>query len=257
MNELKNGGESNYLTRFSCESLDNKGRSVKMGEYICFSAGGGGFLHYRGKQKFNIEIYRGIEKTASRKNHLCLFSLDEVKEHVNDLFLVVNPDELQILDIRETKEKYYIDIIINSSFNIVYRFILTWIRFLWERPYSLALKESFFLKQEFTELDPFSRYTIARTSFCKGFCWGTGHSAVQRLDRYYKPEEIKSRLHSRICTSLNDLYERSSFEFQPLIEKIDEYSPYSDLEYFQDPDLFKKRLEIYIQNKKYYDEKIN
>ena len=257
MEELKNGGGSSYLTRFSCKSLDGLGRSVEMGEYICFSAGGGGFSQYKGKQNFKIEIYRGLEKTSAGKSHLCLFSLDELKEHINNLYLVINSSELKILEIKETKEKYYIDIIINSNFNIVYRFILTWIRFLWERPYSLALKESFFLKQEFTDLDPFSRFTIARTSFCNGFCWGTGHSAVQRLDRYYKPKEIKRLLHSGTCTSLNDLYRSTDFKFQPLAENIDGFSPYRDLEYFQDPDLFKKRLDIYIQNRKYYDEKID
>lgn len=259
MNELLKG-HNNYFTVFSCKSLDNKGNTVNMKNYICFSAGTGdgyGFYRYNGEQEFNIIIYKGLEKTLENKNHLCPFTLEQIKDHIEALNLVTLKDEFKLLEITENDEKYDLKFIINSEYTTVYAFILTWIRYLWERPYVYATMESFKLKEVFQDLDPFCRYTIARVSIPNFLIWGTGHSAIKAPDRYYKPNELKERLHQE-GGNLNRLYD-SQFKTPPdyLPEEIDGYRCDRDLDYWSLPELFEKRIKNHKQNKKYYDEKEN
>lgn len=258
MKELLNGYSGSYLTRFSCKPVDGnkEGKEVLMNDYVCFSAGGGGFSYYKGKQEFEIIIYKGLDKTITdRKNHLCIFSIGQVIDHIEALNLLFDDSEFKLLELIENKEQYTLKFIIDSSRKIVFAFILTWIRYLWERPYVYATIESFHLKEIYPELDPFSRFTIARASIPSFFCWGTGHSAVKLVDRYYTIEELKSRLHSDDHSNLNGLYDSKGEKLEELPQTINDYSCDSDLEYWTDPNIFEKRIEIYKKIKKYYDEK--
>ena len=263
MNELKNCYCTSYLTRFSCdpEKGNTQGRKVDMGNYACYSACGGGFTRYKGKQKFHVIIYKGTEKLRDRKSHFCIFSTGQILEHLEALNLIFDENEFKVLSLTEgsdeiTPEDHYdLEFIINSDEKIIFAFILTWIRYLWEIPYVFALIESFNLKMIFPELDPFSRFNMARVSISV-YNWGTGHSATQGQDRLYSIEELKERLHNKNYDSLNYLYDgsdkdRSAMKRAP--KEINGFKSDNDLEYWTDSKAFEERIEIYKANKKNYD----
>lgn len=258
MNELKNYG-SNYYTEFSCKKLGETGRDVEMARYVCFSAGGGGFINYSGEQEFRLRIYKGFQKLKQHYNHFCMFSLSEIIEHVNNLFLVLNDNEFSFDSVVEDHEKYELKFRITSDQSIIFGFALTWIRYLYELPYTLALHESFLLKEKCKNLDPFSRFNLARTTFPKDFefYWGTGHSASKNVGTLISPEELKKRLHSGEYTNLNSIYKENENKgkFKTYDVGSRENNRMYDLDFWIRKDEFNKRLEIYKKNLNYYEKR--
>jgi hypothetical protein len=261
MNELKNYGRDNYYTEFSCKKLGETGREVVMGSYSCFSAFGGGFRNYLGEQEFRLRIYKEFQKLKHNYNHFCLFSLSEIIEHINDLFLVLNDDEFNFNSIIEDQEKYELRFRITSDQSIIFGFALTWIRYLYELPYSLALHESFLLKEKYKNLDPFSRFNLARTTFPDTFefYWGNGHSATKNVGTLISPEELRKRLHSGKYTNLNSIYkenkDKGKFKTYNIWEG--ENNRMYDLDFWIRKDEFDKRVEIYKKNLNRYEKRKN
>lgn len=258
MDELKNYG-SNYYTEFSCKKLGETGREVEMAKYVCFSANGGGFIHYSGGQEFRLRIYKGFQKLKQHYNHVCLFNLSEMIEHVNDLFLVLDDNEFSFDSIVEDYEKYELRFRITSDKSIIFGFALTWIRYLYELPYTLALHESFLLKRKYENLDPFSRFNLARTTFPSNFglYWGTGHSATKDVGTLISPEELKKRIHSEEYTNLNSIYKENKNEgkFKTYNVGSKEHNRMYDLDFWIREDEFNKRVEIYKKNLNYYEKR--
>ena len=258
MNELKNYG-SDYYTEFSCKKLGETGRDVEMNRYVCFSANGGGFINYSGEQEFRLRIYKGFKKLNQHYNHFCLFSLSEIIEHINDLFLVLDDNEFSFDTIVEDQEKYEIKFKVISDRSIIFGFALTWIRYLYELPYALALHESFLLKGEYKKLDPFSRFNLARTTFPTnfGFYWGTGHSATKLVGKLISIEELKNRLHSGEYSNLNSIYKekKDTNKFKTYDIGSRENNRMYNLEFWTRKEEFDKRLEIYKKNLEFYEKR--
>lgn len=259
MKELKNYG-GNYYTEFSCKKLGDKGRDVEMMKYVCFSANGGGFTKYSGEQQFKLRVYKGFKKLEGRYNHLCLFNLNEIIEHVNALYLVLDDNEFSFENIVEDSEKYEINFRITAERSIIFGFALTWIRYLYELPYCLALHESFMLKEVYKSMDPFSRFNLARTTFPNGtynqFYWGTGHSATKEVENLISIDELKRKIHSEEYGNLNSIYrsdgKHKNFKTYPIDSgkyKVE------DIEFWIRKDEFEKRLDIYKKNLKCYGKK--
>ena len=258
MKELVKYGSSNYWTEFECKSLDNKGGSnEKMSKQVCFH----GFSRYKGKQEFWLRIWKGMKKTEEGYNHLCLSGLGEIVEHIEALDLVLRPGEFTLHEIEDGEEYYTVHFTIDSEYNTVYGYCLTWIRYLYERPYVFALWESMKMKEIFPEMDPFARFNIARASMPPGSYWGTGHSAISVPGRLLKLDAIKEKIHKdsdKQYSALNSLYPAPTSNLTDKLQKqprvIGNFGSGDDLEYWRGEKEFKSIIEIYKQNLKVYEE---
>lgn len=253
MNELTKGSNSRYFTEFECKSLDNRGRNLEMGHDVCFSRGGGGFSKFLGNQEFTINIYKGLKKSEDGYNHSCFFSAGEILEHVEALKLVTEEDEFVFLKLEETEDLFSLNFRINSEFKIVFSFCLTWIRYLWEKPYIIATLESRNLKEFFPDMDPFTRFNLARATIPFRCCWGTGHSAIQIPGKLYKPEILKEKIHGEL-ELLNHLYpRRNSSGLERFSMEAENFKGETDLEFWTTRDIFMTRLDVYKHNLEIYE----
>lgn len=258
MKELKGRISYHYLTEFKASpQSEDIGVTIPLSQYACFSANGiaSGFRRYKGKQTFEVTIYKD-NKSYLEKNHLCLFNRNQVESHIRELENVLDESEFGLLSIDEEDTLFKVSFFINSEKTLIFSYALTWIRYLWEMPFSLALHDAFKLKTYYPDLSFRDCFTITRKGYPNRFSWTMNHSSAKSLKRFYTKEWIKDKLH--ISTSnLNSFFERlEEDDDKPdlqLPETINKFKSESDLEYWISKDTWDIRLKTYKKIKNFYD----
>lgn len=204
------------------------------------------------KQEYNnlIKVYVGKEPGfgSERANHTLLLNENEILQHVNaltqlipNLTFSVTSGKLPIFG--ENRDCYIISLNINGK-KIIHKFVLTWVRYLYEFPYNIILKEAYKLQnygKPFSKYNIFNLYMLCSTAFPE--LPGCGHS-FNHSGYFLSNKTIKERL--GMCKDLNDIYTPVSYEaYDAHSLKFSNEIPYHYTDYWDDHDNFIKRIPHY------------
>lgn len=234
--------ESSYCT---CYNVGNR-------DFIDMACFADYFRSLRDEQECNniIKVYVGKEPGFGNEeaNHTLLFNENEILQHVNvltqlipNLRFSVTAGKLPIFG--EKHDCYVISLDINGK-KIIHKFVLTWVRYLYEFPYNIILKEAYRLQnydKPFNKYSIFNLFMLCSTAFPE--MPGIGHS-FNHSGYFLSNKTIKERL--GMCTDLNDIYTPVSYEaYDTYSLKFSREIPYHDTDYWDDRDNFIKRIPHY------------
>lgn len=230
-----------YHTEYSCSGTYN----LKMGARTCFRSA---FDNVRNNSdiRYKIRLYPGIDfcKKVSHSN-ACLFSKQEIRNHLlqlKDLF----PFSYRVLDeMKEGNKIIVIHLHLKGVPATFHKYILTWIRYLYEYPYNVILKDAYLLREDLGLRFQSMSFLFNIVSNCQRVYVGEGHSI--REDHLHTPM-TKSELKKRIkkVRSLNDIYEDMNMNRDRLPETIGKFS-YNDAEYWSEELFDKVRKPVYVE----------
>lgn len=230
-----------YYTEYSCSGSYN----LHMGVRACFRSAFDNVVN-GSNIKYKIRLYPGIDfcKRASQSN-ACLFSKQEIRNHLlqlKDLF----PFSYKVLDeIKEDKKIIAVHLHVKDVPAVSHKYILTWVRYLYEYPYNVILRDAYWLKE-----DPRFRFqSIANlfnvvASCCQAYVGG-GHSIGED---YVHIPMTKAQLKRRIrgARFLNNIYDAANLDKKKLPEKIGKFSCL-DSEYWSKELFGDSRKPIYVE----------
>lgn len=189
----------NYHTEYSAEG------SIKheMNRRACFGSISGSLCQYSGKlnQKYHIRIYNKPVLISKGNNNFLFVDVDKYLKLLNDFI----PFDYTIDD-EPDESRIVINLEIKNVPGIYHFFILTWIRPLYEMPYSFALHDALCLLEsnDCPGLNIFDCFNL-----CLGvsdFNFGGGHSCITK-HQLYKPMCIKEIYNSlKTLNMLNGIY---------------------------------------------------
>lgn len=135
---------------------------------------------------------------------------------------------------------------LNNESNIMHKFALTAIRFLYEYSYNVFLKDVFRLKciEEFKDETLLNLFNMIHES-CKYYksTWGSGHS-FSGCAKLMDDDTLKKKIVE--SNRLNDIYPSTRY-----FNELHVFEPSNLLDYWEDDDEFENtRLPIYIYNYK-------
>ncbi len=224
----------NYHTEYSVHGTANK----QMDSEACF------YYVFNGKEYQNnyykIIIYRGLNMIKKTYDNGCFLEKSELHHHISILKHIFdftfNIEEC----VNKNLDPYYELSLHISGANLIHRFILTWIRYVYEFPYNLYILDVNNMKtiDTFKYVNPINLFNIVASSYSEG---NTGHMLVSpyRAAKLMKYNSLKNRICELIANnedSLNDVFETIDC---PKVKR-------RDITTLQDWKLFfKERLEIY------------
>lgn len=177
----------NYWTEYSCEGSYYH---HDMKHEVCFSAV---FPNRSCKQDYVIRIYQTFEKLDKNYSNFCPFTIQQIRRHINECKKVV-PFKFSVMKDGKHKNRIEVKVHIDGP-GIYHRFILTWIRYLYEYPYNMFMRDAWKLK----ELSPFCNDNIFNlmnlVGASLGHC-GTGHTigSLNRPQNRMTIPQLASRL---------------------------------------------------------------
>lgn len=235
-----------YCTEYSSKGTDNK----KMGREVCFAKV---FHYYREKKEpqknyYRVRIYKGDHKAAAeRLDNNCFVSIQEVRNHL-DIMRNYVKFHYKVFD----KGEFYLVHLHIEGANIYHRLILTWLRYLYEFPYNLIVKEMLRIRKQKTKINSLSNMNlfnlIGQTIAVGG---QGGHSIIMfwGIYKFLTNDEIKESLKTH--NDLNNLFpllERNYDKARRMLERIGDYNKGVNSKFWESDEEFKKRLELYEKN---------
>ena len=196
--------------------------------------------------KYKIILYPGTDFCKdTRQSNACLFSKQEIRNHLLQL-KALYPFSYRVADeITEDNKIIVIHLHLKDVPATFHKYILTWIRYLYEYPYNVILKDAYWLGK-----DPRFRFQSISALFniiayCQCYTVGEGHSI--RESHLHIPI-TKAELRERIKTekSLNNIYKVMNIDRDKLPNKVGEFS-YKDMEYWSEELFNEIRKPIYVE----------
>jgi hypothetical protein len=127
-----------YYTKYSCEGSISK----RLSGEACFSTIFNK-VDRRSKILVTIYLYKGVDQVINHRSNACFFNKKEIKNHINILKSLCNFN----FKIKDTKEAYIVELELSELLPIYHKYILTWVRYLYEYPYNVLLKDAYQLKK--------------------------------------------------------------------------------------------------------------
>lgn len=233
-----------YHTEYSCSG----DVEVKMKKRVCFADA----FHKLNKEKLTvnycIKIYKGSTLRKTNGSNMCFFSRQQIKNHLNQLKSLF-PIESRVYDSHDKKKPHFIvEVCLKEVPGIYHKYMLTWLRYLYEYPYNVISLDAYKLKG-----DPMFRFESIANLFnlvasCSGLLIRGGHCAVHGSPvGFLRRRELVAQLNK--TATLNSIYTAVGRRIRRKIpEKLGEFSSRSDIEYWQDMHLFEThRKPVYIE----------
>lgn len=204
------------------------------------------------KEKYTIITYKGLWKTIKEnKNNMCLFSKDEIKKHLEFISSNIFPFKYNVKEIKTDNEKNKYEIKLNIEGNFLYhKFILTWVRYLYEFPTCMLMKDVYRLTKDpkFKFINVFDLYNIVSGCYSQDnyksdqtLSWGG------RMMRY---KELQSRLsklepYGGESNILSQIYWDRYLSRENHLE-FSNKKEYNDIEFWESPSEFEYRKSKYL-----------
>lgn len=199
---------------------------------------------------YHIILYRGVEYvTKTQHSNACLFTKSKVIQHLRQAQALYP----FVFKVEESSRHNYPIFIIHLELNNVprlfHKYLLSWIRYLYEFPYNVLLLDAKRLKKDpaFKFIPTPDAFNVVATSFPDYY--GTGHGIAYRYSQKLTRAQLKERI-SKVST-LNAIYQLLNAEAREHWEKIPEYIgsfTTDDIEYWSEEYFEKYRKPIYLRN---------
>lgn len=209
---------------------------------------------FRGPNKqhntYEIHVFKTNEKIESGKNNMCVLSRLEIVRYIKLLKKLI-PYKLKSRVI-EDDEKYIIKLQLNGS-NIAHRFVLSFIRYLYEWPYNMYLHDALKLNRikEFRFKSIFNLFNLVRITL-PIYEHGTGIHAIGDSHNHYKfisNRKLKELIKNTKNLCLNDMMKNIAFDDKRATMEYD-ISKTKELSFWISDKEFNERLNYYKNNVK-------
>lgn len=195
--------------------------------------------------KYRIILYLGTRYSAEEhKSNACIFTKQEVRNHLK-LLKSLYPIRYLVRDYRDKDEykRLLVTLSIKNTPATFHKYALTWLRYLYEFPYNVLLRDAYTLKKERTfRFESIANlFSLTLSCYCKNpreIHQIPTNSVTQRL----KLADIKRRI--KQVDLLNNIYKRGDKKALQIPEKIQDFSV-EDIEYWNDG--FEERKPIYME----------
>lgn len=200
--------------------------------------------------KYRIKIYKADNRHLS---NFCSLNKNEIKSFISLAKSVLPTFHCLV---KEYDGYFMVSISITGNC-LQHKYILTWVRYLYEFPYNLLLSDAIKFREKY-KLNNISLYNLInvvfRTANRSGCIVGSGHSMY--YDGYGEVElptnsELKDILNDKNKTSLNEAIAKKKLMLTKIssIDSFKEYKHYEE-DYWKSEDEFNKRCEVYYRNLK-------
>ena len=192
------------------------------------------------KQHIIYSIYISTDPSFIQNNHennFCILTEEQIRFHISYLRFISSFKYKITKKFIDDYSGFRIDLDLNAI-GIVHKMFLTWIRYLYEYPYSLVLYDSFKLREEkrFIEKSNYLNIVNFVTSFFSND-WIHQIPRSHNIPEFITRKSFKNRLMK--CDFLNDILKNSNIQ----IEQFEEYDGIDD--FIED---FDNRKNKYIEN---------
>ena len=198
-----------------------------MAERICY--GGDKFYKYNGNTNLKLRVNTVIQENKYSGNY-CPFNKDEIERHIKfleefftkDQYLKIN----SIISITENDSKFRgeeIDLDIVGT-NKWHRFVMIWLRYLYESPFQGAMKDAWRLTDE-TKLNPFESVQIVMNGFDTG---NVNHTLYGRTRFKINSLEDFKEKYSKLESVIDKDHEWGGSEHNPSLQTLFEECPIRD-----------------------------
>lgn len=173
-----------------------------------------------------------------KANNLCILTEEQIKFHITYLRFISSFKYKITKKFIDDYSGFRIDLDLNAI-GSVHKMFLTWIRYLYEYPYSLVLYDSFKLREEKRFLEKSNYLNIVNfvTTFYSNDYIHQIPRYIYKIPKFITRKSFKDKLMK--CNYLNDILENSGIK----VEQFDKYREIDD--FIED---FDNRKNKYIEN---------
>ena len=203
----------NYYTVYSYCSIGARGAKTLVFDHVtgvCFASLFGRFRDMCPKGEYTVFVSNDLRALESRKSNYCFLSKSEIINHLKRAQQIV-PEFVDFTitpTVYSGYSGYEITVIIDRADRIIHKYVLTWIRYLYETCFSLALLDASKLAKlpEFRFISYANLLNIVQACFSN--CYpnhNTWHAIGEmRPHEILTQKELKQKLPHAV--SLNSLY---------------------------------------------------
>lgn len=228
-----------YWTEYSCEGSISK----DMKREWCFSKV---FNEVQDKSnvKYQVVLYKGTDYSKEKHaSNACLFTKKEIRKHLK-ILKSIYPLTYSVTDYdkRDNYERIVVELSIKEVPATFHKYALTWLRYTYEYPYNVLLKDAYSLKK-----DPVFRFESIANLFNLAIgCFCDNPSDIHQIptncvSKRMKVSEVRERI--REVNRLNSIYARLKAKVKQVPTKINGFSV-TDVEYWNEG--FDQRKPIYM-----------
>ena len=226
----------NYLTQYSISGS----MEMAMKRDACFST----IFNDAFKDQTNtykIILYTSDFELKNRHNNYCPFTKQQVKNHIRQLKDLGD----FTFTVDEKEDHMEVTITISKKCNLFHRYVVSWIRYLYEFPYNMLLKDAYKLKQEprfiFTSISNLMNVCVAAYNWSQRDIHGITETRNMYLPLTKKL--LRQRINrKRTLHSIYDNAGRSWCYLNTTSGKDNE-----NFEYWSSPEMYDYRKSIYLQ----------
>lgn len=238
-----------YCTQYSC-SGDISTKEIKA---ACYSKV---FHSIFGQEqhsiKYNIIIYKGIKFAVEQhKNNACILSRREIRKHLDCAKRIID-FEYKISEEKRGDYPVYILHIKVDACSTFHKFLLTWVRYMYEFPYNMLVLDVIRLKRK-PEFRFTSRTTLMNLVIGCYYDDDLGIHQIPKCQKVVSKLSINSlREMIKNVSKLNDIYHVISkipYIIDSNVKNSEEKNIHAmDLEYWIDEELYAtKREPVYLE----------
>lgn len=194
---------------------------------------------------YNILLYKGVN--YSKKKHFsnaCLFTKKEIRNHLR-LLKIMYPFSYSVRDYgkKDGFDVILVQLHLKDVPGTFHKYILTWLRYTYEYPYNVLLKDAYLLRKDST----FRFESIANLFNLTIGCFCDNPRDIHQIPRNQvsirmKVSDIKERI--KKVYFLSDIYEKLRSKNDIVPKSIGNYSV-EDIEYWETG--FETRKPIYMK----------
>jgi len=230
-----------YYTEYSCEGSFNK----QMSNHACFSYVFSRVTN-RSNETYKVVLYKGTTfAKETHKSNACLFTKKELKRHLQQA-QAIYPFTFKIEEKKDWEgyEVFIVTLNVKEVPGTFHKYILTWLRYMYEFPYNVILLDAYKLKKErcykFSSMS--DMFNIVLSYFC------LPPREIHQIARNVVSKRLrKSRIREKIkkVKCLNNIYDELKCPKHTIPKKINNFSCY-DIEYWSQKNFDKVRKPIYM-----------
>ena len=241
----------NYYTVYSYSSIDARGNKhliIHRTNAICFADLFAEFKSHPPKGEYTVFVSTDLKSLREHRCNYCFLNKAGIIRHLKQVQQVV-PEFVSFTVTpaeHRTYSGYEITLIINRANKIVHKYVLTWVRYLYETSFSLALLDV----TKLAKLSKFRFVSYANLLNVVQACFpeegmpnhNTWHAiGIMRPHKFYTKKELQRKIPE--SNSLNTLYpEENVGQYNSIPTNPDIYN----LSYWESEEIFlNERLPIY------------
>ena len=195
--------------------------------------------------KYRIVLYMGTRYSAEQhKSNACIFTKQEVRNHLK-LLKSLYPLQYSVRDYKDKNgyKRILITLNIKNTPATFHKYALTWLRYLYEFPYNVLLRDAYTLKKERTfRFESIANlFNLTLSCYCRN-PWEIHQIPTNSIIQRLKLADIKRRI--KQVNLLNNIYAKGDEKALKIPEKIQGFS-IEDIEYWNAG--FEERKPIYME----------